>query len=91
MGNEKYNPYDYNRYFNLPKPAPELLTPRAGMSRAELEHMHELKRRAEEAGRREYWISEDLRLHRSGRDALLGSQAWELAAGIRDCRNDPDR
>lgn len=87
--------FEYEKYLSVIKPLPASptrleLTPRAGMSWEEVEHMRELKRRAEEFGRREMYVSKDLGLFRDPRDAINRSQAWELSAGIRDCGNDPN-
>jgi len=89
MKSEKFNPYNSSQYFNLPKP-PRLLTPREGMSLVGAENYRRIRREAEKAMQQEYYMSKDRRLHRSGKDALLGSQAAELGWGIRDCGNDPD-
>lgn len=92
MKNEKFNPYNYNQYFNLPKPAPEydpsrILPPRAGMSSAELEHLRELKRRAEEEGRRQIaWNTRDGTMYPSLRRAIDDAGNIEIRFGLPDCR-----
>lgn len=92
MRNEKYNPYDYNRYFNLPKPAPEydpshILTPRAGMSFAELENYRRIRREAEEAMRGQImWNTRSGTIYPDLRSAWNGAAIDEDRIGQPDCR-----
>lgn len=98
MGNEKYNPYDYNRYFNLPKSAPEynpsrILTPRAGMSLVGLENYRRIRKEADEAMRRHrqiVWNERSGDRYKDLRSAWEDSGRIESGFGLSDCRRGND-
>ncbi len=83
-----FNPYNYQRYFDLPRPpvAP-IASPPTGLdlSYEEYERAFRLQEEAEEAGRRASY--EDTRgfLHRTGRGALRSSVGYEAQNGFPDC------
>jgi len=90
MGKDRFNPYNYNRYLNLPRPAPEYtgsrtLPPKSGMSFAQLDSYRRIMHDRDEDVRRQIIYNEA-----NGSIYSNRSTAWEGAANNEDIMGRPD-
>lgn len=85
-----FNPYNHEAYQgigshfvdSLPRSIQQIAT---SDTIRQMNNMVSIRRQAEEATRREYWMSQDRRLHRSERSALEGGLASDMINGQKDC------